>query len=167
MSIINNLKLEHRLVNMDSNILEIFKKIGHILTNDNRPLTHDFMIKLVDKLGLPEYYVQGSLETLKNYDYISYGEHASGGIYNIKLTGCGIITYCVNFMEESDSIFDDISSEILYNCPCTNESISEKLDVPRPIVNAVIDYFHMKRYIDMQKTASDTRTIYRVLIRVK
>ena len=143
MSIITNLKLDHRLVGMDSNILEIFKKIGHILTNDNRPLTYDFMKKLVDKLGLHEHYVQDYLETLKNYDYISYGELASGEIYNIKLTGQGIITYCINFMEGFDSIFEDISLEILNNYPCTNESISKKLNVSRPIVNAIIDYFHM------------------------
>lgn len=164
MSIIRNLKLEHQMMNRDSNIISIFEKMGMILTRDNRPLTYEFIEKIVDDLNLPKDCVDFSLKNLKKYGYVSYKVYASGNIVNIKFTSRGIITYCTNFMSDFDSMFEIIQDNLINNISCTNDEIANKYKIPKPIVNSIIDYFDKKGYIEVNKVASGTITVYRVMI---
>jgi len=159
MDIVDNLKLEHSIEGIDSNELLIFEKIGSILTKNSLPLTFEFMEKLTDKMGLSSGFTRIYLETLKKYHLISYIISSSGGIGGIQLTGFGVIAYGIKFMEDFDSTLICVT-EMLQNFPCTNDDVSNKCGVSKIIVNAVIDYYHDKQYIKVNKDSVDSRVVY-------
>ena len=141
----------------------VLKCLGDEIINKNvKFMDFDGVVNLVKKYDLSDDSVQDSLEILYNRNLITYKTYSSSiHPYYIILTPFGFITYAENYMETSNDLIKEISSEIVQG-NCSIESIVNKINISRSFVELYFKYLEMMHYVKLYSVSGGESTIVNI-----
>lgn len=141
----------------------VLKSIGDFILKNNIPsLSFEDIVKSTKEFNLTNENVAGSIEFLKELNYIQYTPILSGHPVNIRFTYHGVILYCKYYVDNFKYLIKKIYSVIINDNLRTSSQIIEKTKIERMIVNGILDCLDDKHYIKITKTMDGTFIIHKI-----
>lgn len=147
----------------------VLRLIGeYVLKNGECPLHFDKVVDLTKKYDLNEEDVSDSLEILTNKFYISserfFGEEHPD---MIRLTYSGTIKYGENYIENFNTIVEDIAAILLNDNHLYSEDIFKKINEPKILIKSIIEKFSKQGYLDMTNLIGGDFVVHRITVKGK
>ncbi len=141
----------------------VIKVIGDFFIKNKLPsISFDQIVDLTVDFDLTKEDIRDSIEILFENNFIKYTKTFSNTPINIRFTYKGVKLYCENYIDDYNLYIKKIFSSILNDNMMDNGQIIQKTNIPRFIVNAILDCLEIRNYVKLYKTISGSSIIYKV-----
>lgn len=132
------------------------------LQNDRGLLERVRVFKQDSESGLPVGELVESLKILDHHGYVEI-KHVHGGEASLYLiTDSGFGVYAENYLPNYNQTVLDAAAAVVNERLRTNDSISERLQVSRVVIDHILNDFESRGFVTLSKEISRTTTIVQV-----
>jgi hypothetical protein len=122
------------------------------------------ILKTLEEHGISQSQVFESLEILNQKHFIQVQSEGGDHIDFFRIRHYGFENYARVFMKNFDELVSQILTSIVNRDLSTNHEIAQNLDIPKAVVDYILDIFESRRYIEMSKTMDGTVSINEVSV---